>query len=92
MSTTIITWRDPADMLPDDEMTVLIALDEGTVTEAWKEDGRWHLGDRLSFPASPDPDERVPRVMAWAEIPDHPFPDDIQPMGWHPDGGKGGEP
>jgi hypothetical protein len=72
-----VMWRDPAEIMPDDEIAVLIALDDGTVTEAWHEDGRWHLDDRLSFSATPAASDRSPRVMTWAEMPDHPFADEI---------------
>jgi hypothetical protein len=81
MITSTITWRPLDEVWPDADITVLIALDEGTVTEAWLDGERWQLGDRLSFPAHPEADEKVPRVMAWADIPAHPFEDDLPVRG-----------
>jgi len=77
MIPAIITWRTLDEAMPDDDTTVLIALDEGTVTEAWKEGSFWRLDNRLAFPVAPESDEVVPRVMAWAHIPDHPFEDEV---------------
>lgn len=78
-----VVWRELCDVWPDDEICVLIALEDGTVTEAWHEDGRWHLGDGLSFPDTPAGLDRGPRIMAWAEMPDHPFADEID-VRWTP--------
>lgn len=72
-----VMWRDPSEIMPDDDITVLIALDEGTVTEAWKDGSYWRLENSLSFPVVPRSEEAVPRVMAWAQMPEHPFADEV---------------
>lgn len=62
MSTTI-EWKDASDELPDDDMTVLVALADGEVWTGFLDAGRWCYtsGDPIYNP-----------VRYWADFPDPP--------------------
>jgi hypothetical protein len=68
MNTETITWRPVADGLPDDLITVLMAVQDADgieVHQGFFEDGRWHdASARLIRP------QQV--VMAWADMPEGP--------------------
>jgi hypothetical protein len=59
-----VHWKDAGKELPDDEMTVLVALVDGEVWAGWHEDGRWWYvtgeGERVEF---------NPQVVWWADFP-----------------------
>lgn len=40
---TAVVWRRPADELPDDEMTVLLALADGEVWTGFHDAGSWRF-------------------------------------------------
>lgn len=59
----IITWVDPAEDLPDDDITVLLALADGEVWTGYLDAGAWRF-------VSGDPVEV--HVSWWASFPDPP--------------------
>jgi len=58
-----VTWRKAADELPDDEITVLMALSDGEVWTGFRDAGEWRY-------VSADLVE--PEVLYWAHIPEPP--------------------
>ena len=65
MSESTIIWHDAALDLPDDELTVLVALDDGEVWTGFLDAGQWRY-------VSADLIE--PTVTHWAEFPLPPSP------------------
>jgi len=59
----VSTWIDASQQLPDDETTVLIALDDGEVWTGYHEGDQW-------FYVSADP--LGARVTHWMELPEPP--------------------
>lgn len=59
------TWTKCSDSLPDDEITVLIATDDGYVLTAYHENGSWWETTNVG-------DVSVPVVTHWAHLPPHP--------------------
>ena len=57
-------WKSTADELPDDETTVLVALEDGEVWPAYHYAGSWIYvtGDPIS----------ASRVTHWMDMPEHP--------------------
>jgi hypothetical protein len=58
--TSSVVWVDAKDKLPDEEITVLLALDDGEVWTGFLDSGTWRY-------VSADMIEE--RVMYWAEFP-----------------------
>jgi len=56
-------WIDADVELPDDEMIVLLALDDGDVWTGFHEEGRWHYVSADNIAA---------KVTHWAEFPPPP--------------------
>jgi len=58
-----IEWKRTADEVPDDDMTVLVALSDGEVWTGYCDAGWWRYvsGDRIE-----------PKVVFWAEFPEPP--------------------
>jgi len=57
---TTVTWRSVRDELPDDCITVLIAVaGEAAGEQAYHDNGAWHFGDG----------HIAKRVYAWADLP-----------------------
>jgi hypothetical protein len=67
-----VIWRACADVIPDEDTLVLIALNDGSVITAIRLGDRWMAE---SFRIHSD------LVMAWAEMPEHPFADEID-LAW----------
>lgn len=59
MLTETITWHSVADRLPDDEIAVLTAFEDGEVLMGWHVDGGWI--DSSGMPVS--------GVSHWSELP-----------------------
>jgi hypothetical protein len=57
-------WKSTADELPDDELTVLVALDDGEVWPAYRDAGLW-------FYVTSDP-IAASRVTHWMDMPEAP--------------------
>ena len=62
-----VIWVDARQIIPDDEITVLIALSDGEVWTGFHETGEWRMVD-----AEPVRRRRGVRVTHWAELPEHP--------------------
>jgi len=56
----MVQWIDASRELPDDEMTVLVALDDGEVWTGFHEENEWRYVSAELISA---------RVMYWAEFP-----------------------
>ena len=58
-----VCWTDPSILLPDDDMTVLVALADGEVWTGFRDSGDWRFvsGDLIEA-----------RVIWWAEFPEPP--------------------
>lgn len=62
--TAPITWVNADEDLPDDEITVLLALEDGEVWTGYHDGGRWYYasGDLIS----------TSKVLHWANFPTPP--------------------
>lgn len=58
-----VEWVDAHEKLPDDDMTVLIALDDGEVWTGFMDSGIWRYVSA---------DEIEAEVIYWAEFPEPP--------------------
>lgn len=63
MSATIQSWKPTSEELPDDDMTVIIALEDGEVWTGFMDAGLWRF-------VSADPVES--EVTHWMEFPEPP--------------------
>jgi hypothetical protein len=63
MTTTTITWIPAAERLPDDDITVLIALADGEVVAGWQEVDCWFDSTGWQIDADSNP------VTHWADLP-----------------------
>lgn len=61
---SIIEWKRPADEMPDDEITVLLAFADGDVTLGYH-DGCWRNMEGLPYGTKDEP-------RAWADVPEAP--------------------
>jgi len=61
----MLTWTPTDVSLPDDDMTVLVALDDGEVWPAFLDGETWRY-------VTDDPIEDA-RVLFWMHIPAHPM-------------------
>lgn len=62
---SVVQWHDPAALLPDDETTVLVAIEDGEVWTGFLDAGRWRYVSADAIEA---------RVLWWAHFPAPPKP------------------
>ncbi len=75
---TTIHWHPVGDLLPDDDLEVILALTDGVVTSGWRDGSHWMLAPDLTLVAA-NQLSGVPLrgVLFWAQMPAHPAADDL---------------